>query len=328
VTEIAALQIYIALQYPKLYLGSMSRPLEITLLRTFVLLVEERSVTQVARRLYRTQPAISLQLRRLEEAAGQRLFEQDLRNLRLTHHGETLLPYARTLLRIHDEARARISTDEVEGRVTLGCPDLYAAFLLPEILAGFRNAYPRVEVTVRCALSRQLAVEMEAGLLDVAIATRMPDVSARNGDATLLKTERLVWLGAEVGDAYQRTPMPLAMLPEGNLYRDHALMTLNEHGLRWRIAGISESIAGLMTIALADSAVIVLAESVRTPGLRRLEARDGLPRLPTVDLLLWRRRDGLSEAASQLALHILLHVKRSEALLDSTAPVMDIQSSK
>jgi DNA-binding transcriptional LysR family regulator len=304
----------------------MFRPLEITLLRTFVMLVEERSVTQVARRLHRTQPAISLQLRRLEDAAGKPLFERDLRNLRLTHHGEMLLPYARTLLRIHDEARARISTTEVEGRVTLGCPDLYAAFLLPEILAGFRDAYPRVEVTVRCALSRQLAADMEAGLLDISIATRMPDVAARNGDATVLKAERLVWLGAEGGDAYRRTPLPLAMLPEGNLYRDHALMALNEHGHTWRIAGLSESIAGLQAIALADSAIIVLTESVRAPGLRRLEEREGLPRLPTVDLLLWRRRDGLGDAANQLAMHILLHVKQNEAALDFAAAAASSKS--
>lgn len=293
----------------------MSRPLEITLLRTFVMLVEERSVTQVARRRHRTQPAISLQLRRLEDAAGQPLFENDLRHLRLTHHGETLLPYARTLLRIHDEALARLSSDEVEGRVTLGCPDLYAAFLLPETLASFRDVYPRVEVTVRCALSRQLTKDMDAGLIDIAITTRMPDVSARNGDATLLKSERLVWLGAERGDAFSRSPIPLAMLPEGNLYRDYALMALNEHSLKWRIAGISESIAGLQATALADSAVIVLAESVRAPGLRRLDERDGLPSLPSVDLLLWRRRQGLARAASQLAAHIERHVKTAQPAL-------------
>jgi DNA-binding transcriptional LysR family regulator len=310
VTEpIRDLQIYIALQQAKKYFAWMTRPLEIALLRTFVTLVEEGTVTKAGRRLHRTQPAVSQQLRRLEDAAGQRLFEMNLRHLRLTHHGETLLPYARTLLRIHDETQARLSSNEVEGRVTLGCPDLYAAFLLPRILASFRDTHPRVEVTVRCALSRQLAQDMEEGLIDIAIATRMPDVIARNGDATLLKSEALVWLGAEGGDAYCRSPIPLAMLPEGNLYRDHALMTLNANGIAWRIAGISESIAGLQAIALADSALIVLAESVCAEGLIRLDERNGVPRLPTVDLLLWRRRQGLGLAAGHFAAHIENHVK-------------------
>ncbi|MBB3973662.1 LysR substrate-binding domain-containing protein [Hansschlegelia beijingensis] len=286
----------------------MARTLEIVLLRTFVMLVEERSVTRVARRLHRTQPAVSLQLRRLEEAAGQPLFEADLRRLRLTPQGEALLPYARALLRMHDEARLKLASDEIEGRVTLGCPDLYAAFLLPETLASFRRAYPRVEVSVRCALSRQLAAEMDEGLLDVAIATRMPGVDPRIAETTRLRSEPLVWLGAEGGGAYRRDPIPLAMLPEGNLYRDLALAALNEHSLRWRVACVSESIAGLQAMALADAAVIVLAASVNARGLVGLEPDSGLPALPTVDLMLWRRRTSSSEAAEHFARHIERHV--------------------
>lgn len=282
----------------------MSRSLEIGLLRTFVLLVEEKSVTKVARRLNRTQPAISLQIRRLEEAAGFPLFEADLRHLRLSRHGEMLLPHARTMLRLDEEARLRLAADEVEGRVTLGCPDLYAAFLLPETLARFRASYPAVEVTVRCALSRQLAEDMSDGLVDLAIATRMPGVAPRVGIGTVLRPEQLVWLGAEGGSAHRADPLPLAMLPDGNLYRDFALAALDRIGRRWRIACISESIAGLQAMALADAAVCVLAQSVRTPGLVALPPSGGLPALESVDLILWQRHPGGSPAADHLAAHI------------------------
>ncbi len=282
----------------------MSRSLEIGLLRTFVLLVEEKSVTRVARRLNRTQPAISLQIRRLEEAAGFALFEPDLRHLRLSRHGEMLLPHARTMLRLDEEARMRLAAEEVEGRVTLGCPDLYAAFLLPETLARFRATYPAVEVTVHCALSRQLAEDMTHGLIDIAIATRMPGVTPKVGVGTVLRPEALVWLGAEGGTAYRADPIPLAMLPDGNLYRDFALAALDRIGRRWRIACISESIAGLQAMALADAAVCVLAQSVRTPGLVTLPPSDGLPPLEGVDLVLWERHPGASPAADHLAAHI------------------------
>lgn len=282
----------------------MSRTLELSLLRTFVLLIEERSVTKVANRLHRTQPAITLQIKRLEEAAGRRLFETDLRKLQLTRHGEMLLPYARTMLRMHDEARLQLVSEEIEGRVTLGCPDLYAAFLLPQTLASFRETYPGVEVTVHCSLSRQLAKDMEEGVTDIALATRMPGVSPKVGSATRLRSEALVWVGAENGKAHLETPLPLAMLPEGNLYRDHALMALNEAGRQWRVACVSESIAGLQAMALADAAVVVLADSVKTTGLRRLGPKDGLPALNCVDLMLWRRQPGVSRAADYLADHI------------------------
>lgn len=282
----------------------MGRPLEINLLRTFVMLVEEQSVTRVARRLNRTQPAITLQIGRLSDAVGRPLFERDLRHPRLTRHGDLLLPYARQMLKMHDDAYSRLSSEEIAGRVTLGCPDLYAAFLLPETLASFRAAYPGIEVTVRCALSAQLAGEISAGRIDVALATRMPQVHPNVASITVLRSEPLVWLGAKSGTAFQEKTLPLALLPEGNLYRDYALQALNDIGRPWRIACVSESIAGMEAMALADAAVIVLAESVKVPGLRRLTEQDGLPLLPPVDLVLWRCKHGVSSAADHLAVHI------------------------
>ena len=290
---------------------AMGRPLEINLMRTFVMLVEEQSVTRVARRLNRTQPAISFQIGRLSDAVGRPLFEYDLRHPRLTRHGEMLLPYARQMLKMHDEAYSRLSNEEIAGRVTLGCPDLYAAFLLPETLASFRAAYPGIEVTVRCALSAQLAEEISEGRVDVALATKMPNVHPVVSSITVLRNEPLVWLGAKSGTAFQDKVLPLALLPEGNLYRDYALQALNEVGRAWRIACVSESIAGMEAMALADAAVIVLAESVKVSGLRRLTERDGLPPLPPVELVLWQRKHGISAAADHLAHHIERDVGRS-----------------
>jgi DNA-binding transcriptional LysR family regulator len=289
----------------------MARVLEINLLRTFVMLVEEQSVTRVARRLNRTQPAISLQLRRLSDAVGQPLFERDLRHLRLTRHGEMLLPYARQMLKMHDDARSRLSSEEIAGRVTLGCPDLYAAFLLPATLASFKKSYPGIEVTVRCALSAQLAEEISEGRIDVALATRMPTVHPQVASIKLLRTEPLVWLGAQSGSVFQETTLPLALLPEGNLYRDYALAALNDAGRAWRIACVSESIAGMEAMALADAAVIVLAESVKVAGLRRLNDRENMPSLPSVDLVLWQRQVGMFPAVDHLAAHIERYVGAS-----------------
>jgi DNA-binding transcriptional LysR family regulator len=281
----------------------MRRPLDVPLLRTFLLLLEEGSVTRAAHRLGRTQPAVSLQIRRLEDAAGRKLFEPDLRRLRLTRHGDALRPYAERIVRLHDEAQLSIGADEIAGRVVLGCPDLYAS-MLPATLASFRVTYPLVEVTVRCALTMVLAKELSAGQLDLALATRMPNVTPRVGATTALRREPLVWMGALRGRAHLEPVLPIAMLPEGNLYRDHALARLDSAGRRWRIACTSESIAGLTAMALADSAVTVLARSALPTGLRVLGPDDGLPALPSVELLLWNRAPGAAAAADQLALHI------------------------
>lgn len=282
----------------------MQPDIDLPLLRTFILLVETRSFTRVAERLGRTQPAISLQLRRLEAAAGNRLFEPEVRPLQLTRHGEVLLHYAREIMRLHDDARLRLAAEELSGQVTLGCPDLYAAALLPEILAPFRRSYPHVEVNVRCALSLSLAREMDEGKLDLAVVTSMPALSARSGAAAALRDEPLVWLGAEGGVAHRHLPIPLAMLPEGNLYRDYAFAALSNAGRDWRIACTSESVAGLIAMALADSAVTVLGKSTVQPGLSVLGEGDGLPALPSVTLMLLRAGRPASPAAVQLAKHI------------------------
>jgi DNA-binding transcriptional LysR family regulator len=277
--------------------------LDLSLLRTFVLLVEEGSVTRVAQRLNRTQPAVSLQLDRLEQLVGRKIFETNLRRPKLTSHGETLLSYARKLLELDNEARSRLRSDEVSGRVVLGCPDLYAAFLLPRTLARFQASYPNVEVTVHCALSRKIAEAVVNGT--VAVVTHMPDIDPPLTNVTLLRRERLVWLGAEDGSAHRRDPLPVAMLPDGNLYRRHALNALDARDRKWRIACVSESIAGLQAMALSDSAVIVLAQSVEVRGLRQFDESDGLPALPEVDLALWHRQQGWSAAADHLASYIL-----------------------
>jgi DNA-binding transcriptional LysR family regulator len=104
--------------------------------------------------------------------------------------------------------------------------------------------------------------------------------------------------------AHRATPLPLGMLPEGNLYRDYALAALQRANRAWRIACVSESIAGLAAMALADAAVIVLARSVRVDGLRMLGPEDGLPPIRNVRLVLWQRMPGASAATDHLFAHI------------------------
>ena len=281
-----------------------ARLMDLPLLKSFVLVVDERSVTRVAEKLGRTQPAISLQLRRLEQLAGRQLFDGDLRAARLTAHGETLLRYARQILALHDEVQAQLAEPGLEGRVVLGCPDLYAGHVLPPILSGFRKTFPKVEVTVRCALSTRLAEEMSDGRIDVAIATEMPGVRPASGVRSRIGHEPLAWFGATKGGAWRERELPLAMLPEGNLYRNRALAALRRLKRPFRIACISESIAGLQAMAAGDNAVTVLSARVDIPGLRTLGRGEDLPPLPSVDLVLWHRSPGESQARDQLASHI------------------------
>src|SRR6476619_3939794 len=137
--------------------------LDIRMLRSFVSVVETGSITETARRLGRTQPAITLQMQRLEELTGKALFKEDSRRPVVTDEGDMVLSYAKSILKLHDELLSRLSSPDIEGHVILGTPDLYAAYLLPSVLALFRQSFPRIQVELRCSLSTPLVALVQRG---------------------------------------------------------------------------------------------------------------------------------------------------------------------
>jgi len=289
--------------------------LDIRMLRSLVSVIETGSITETARRLGRTQPAITLQLKRLEELAGKPLFDHENRRMALTGDGDTVLTYAKSILRLHDELLSQLASPGIEGHVTLGTPDLYAAFLLPSILSIFRRAFPRIQVELNCSLSTPLVGLVRRGEVDVALVTRMNDFSG----GQVVGQEQLVWMVGEKSSAHLETPAPLALLPEGNIYRDHAIAALERIRRRWRIACQSESVGGLQAAAFAGMAVTVLGRSALVANMRELTPAEGFPALPKVDLLLYRSHAATSKAAH--ALHDYLAHYLALAHSGDTAPI-------
>ena len=219
----------------------MSQDLDISLLRTFVAIVDTGGLTSAGRKVGRTQPAITHQIRRLEDLIGRTLFEDNRRKLSLTHDGEVLLEFARAMLRINDEARGRFSTPDIAGHVTLGTPDLYAPYILPKVLESFSRSHPNVEIQLQCTRSVHLHAALERNEIDIALMTNQPEF--RRGE--LVRHEPLVWVAGIGSSPELRKPLPLAVLPQGSVYRHHALEALGAAGLQWSIRSVCDSIAGL-----------------------------------------------------------------------------------
>ncbi len=277
------------------------RNIDLSLLRTFVTVVEAGSVTEAARRLNLTQPAISQHLRRLEDWLHKPLFKASRRPKILTSDGELLLGYATGMLRMNDEALTRFSRPDITGRIVLGTPDLYASFFLPSILADFGRTYPTVQIDLRCALSIQLLAEFEAKRIDLVLATQLPGIRV----GKFIRSEPLFFVTAENSDAHRKTPLPLAMLPPGNLYRDYAIAALESHGRPWRLACESESIGGLVASVQSGLAVTVLTQPAVTQGLRICSGFDGVPNLPSVDLVLYQNREKSDSPARHLSDYLM-----------------------
>lgn len=283
--------------------------LDLLLLKTFVAVIDTQSLTTAGKRIGRTQSAVSQQIQRLEHAVGKRLIRRDRRRLVLTQSGELLLQYARAMLRLNDEARARLSTPEIEGQVRFGTPDLYAAYLLPSVLASFARAYPRIDIELRCALSISLHAALAQGELDLALVTGRPSDTG----GQFVRREPLVWVAARDAPLEDEAEVPLAMLPPGALYRDLALEALSGTR-RWRIVCVSESIAGLQAAVFAGLAVSVVARSAVVSGMRMLSPAENMPPLPKVNLMLYRGTGSNLPAVSRLADYVVEQIGEDREL--------------
>ncbi|HRE55649.1 MAG TPA: LysR substrate-binding domain-containing protein, partial [Candidatus Competibacter sp.] len=262
----------------------MSAQLDPDLLRTFVAIVDAGGFTQAAKQVHRTQSAVSMQVRRLEEILDRALFQRDGRGVQLSPDGEALLGYARRLLKLHDEALAALTRPDLSGLVRIGTPDDYVDRFLPEILSRFARAFPRVQVEVLCEPSVNLRRLLAEERLDLALITCTP--GAETGE--VLRREPVVWATAERHLAHENEPLPLALFQPGCSFREWALAALSEQGRSYRIAYTSASISGVLAAVTAGLAVTVLCRSVLPAGVRPLGVEEGFSVLPYASITLHR----------------------------------------
>ncbi|TIS07095.1 MAG: LysR family transcriptional regulator, partial [Mesorhizobium sp.] len=142
----------------------MKAPLDLDQLQTFISIADTGSFTRAAEEVHRTQSAVSMQMRRLEERIGKPLFEKDGRT-------NKLLSYARRLIYLNRETLAAFDDQRLEGTIRIGTPDDYADRFLPEIMARFSRSNPRVELTVICEPTPGLVEHIKRGNLDLALVT-------------------------------------------------------------------------------------------------------------------------------------------------------------
>jgi DNA-binding transcriptional LysR family regulator len=274
--------------------------LETDLLKTFVTICETGSFTEAARRVFRTPSAVSMQIKRLEEQLGRALFVRHPRHVTLTADGEAFSGHARDILRINDEALSRFRIPQLEGRIRFGAPDDFGVRYLPTILSRFAATHPLVEVAVFLSTSVSLSRQFEAGEIDMILT-----VSAQS-DTTpgqLIHSEPLVWVGARDGMAFSKTPVPLAMSAHGCPWRAAALASLDEGGVRYRIAYTSETGAGQLAAVLADLAIAPLPISLVGEHHRKLTEKDGFGKIGLYQLKLQKTPE-IGSAGQVFADHV------------------------
>ena len=251
-------------------------------LRYFEMVARCGNVTRAAEQLHRTQSAVSVQIRKLEQDLGQSLFVREPRGMSLTAAGERLLASSKPILALLEQAAAAMVADPLEGRVRVGIPDDYGSEPLAQVLADFANLHPNVEVNITCGFSAGFANAVTGGDLDLAVYAGEPE--ERRGEVLL--TEQTVWAGGSNAVHDQSASLPLALFDRACWWRDAALDALTSAGIPYRLAYTSESVAGVKAAISAGLAIGILARSTLESSMRVLGAADGLPPLPTSNLIM------------------------------------------
>jgi DNA-binding transcriptional LysR family regulator len=279
----------------------MTALLDVDQLRTFIAIAETGSFTRAAEVVHKTQAAVSMQMKRLEERIERPIFARDGRASKLTEDGQRLLDYARRIVNLNMETIAAFSDAALSGRVRLGVPDDYADRYLPEIMARFSRGYPAVELTVICEPSVDLLERIDANEIDLAIVTNCESKRA----AETFRRERLLWVTSNRHAIHTEERVPLALGRPTCSWRRSAIERMESVGRPFRVLYSSSNAGAVAAAVLAGLAVSVLPESGLRPGMRVLTAGDGFPELPGCRIGLVRNSHESSALADALAEHIV-----------------------
>lgn len=279
----------------------MVQPLDLDQLKTFIAIVETGSFTRAADVVFKTQSAVSMQMRKLEDRVGKSLFVRDGRQSRLSDDGERLLDYARRLVRLSTEALAAFDDNRLEGVVRFGMPDDFADRFLPEVLARFAQSNPKVEIEFACEATSALIDRIKHDQLDLALITHDPE-KAR---AQIVREEPLFWVTSAHHAVHVQEVLPVAFGRETCIWRRQATDRLQQIGRRYRVRYSSWSATVIAATVLSGLAVSVLSESSLRPGMRVLGADEGFPPLDPCQIGLIWGSGAKGEIVAALADHIV-----------------------
>ena len=280
------------------------RNLDLATLRSFVTIAEAGSMTRAAERLFLTQSAISMQIKRLESALGLAVLERLPQGMTPTVEGQQLLHFANQILALNDEAMGRLTSPDYEGQVRLGVPGDVIYPHVPRVLREFSRDFPRVQVKLSSAQTFTLKKEFRQGLQDIVLTT---EKSASRGGQVVC-TQPLVWTGAEDGVAWKKRPLPLGFA-RICAFREGVTKALDGAGIDWIEIVASEDASAGEAMTSADLCVTAELESAIHSSRVVIDHGGQLPELPRHSIVLYAD----SDPENQITQTLVEYLRRSYA---------------
>jgi len=282
--------------------------MEIRVLRYFLTVAREQSITKASEVLHITQPTLSRQLAQMEEELGVKLLERGARKISLTNEGLLLRRRAEEILQLVDKTEQELieQEEQVEGKIAIGCGEIASVQLLPELFEAFRKKYPRVTFDLYTATADHIKDRMDRGLVDVGLLLEPIDIE-KYEYIRLNQKERWVVLmqpGSPLAEKEAVTAEDLAALP---LILPRRLSVQSEVA-NW-FGDSFDKLNVLFTSNLSSNASVMvehgLACSIAIEGLiprwdqTKVTYRPIDPPLTATSVLAWKRGQPFSVAAAK-----------------------------
>ncbi len=274
--------------------------LPLDVLRTFVTVADLGGFTQAGLSVGRSQPAVSLQIKKLEEGLGVELFHRHGHQLELSARGSRLYTYAKRMLALNDEALHSLNPPAVEGKLRFGIPSEFATTLLPKVVGQFAKNYPGVALEVISDLSKNLTHEKRRSEFDLILTLQdQPSESTKQ----FVQKDDLVWVASKNWSSVP-TELPLVAAPEPCIYRQRALKALSRTNKEWHIVYTNSDLTGLQAAIEEGLGVTVLARSVVPKSLKILTSANDMPELGSIGISLLYDKRKNNEAVTRLVEYV------------------------
>ena len=292
-------------------------------LTTFVQVAKLKSFSKAGQKVFRSQSAVSAQIRQLEQTYKAKLLDRSAKSVELTPAGEVLFDYAERLLRLRDESMQIVADrgSVVQGPVTFGANEATCLYLLPDILSEFKRRYPLVHISIYRNFSHKILQRLEEGSLDLGIVT-LP-LKSPNLKMHVINRDRLRFMVSSKNPLAQRSHVTLEeiaaaplIFPKTGYTRQVLDKLFRPHRSRLQVAMELPSIGMIKTFVAADVGISIISESFARDQVKSGEVK--LLNVEGVDLwrelaLVYRRDRSLPRAVQSLISMIRESRKGSEA---------------
>lgn len=294
------------------------KQLSLDILRTLVTIVDVGNFNRAGEILGRSQPAISLQIKKLEGQVNRKLFTKVGQGYQINNEGKWLYNKAKQMLAINDDIFRELSHETLRGRMRLGIPSEFASALLPSIVGEFSQRYPDVSLDVTSALSKHLLSADQNNPFDLILAlihpsaettpTRNKQQKNRGSNVEIIREDDLVW----VGDPNRRLPkdsLPLVLAPDGCVYRSRVIKELKQQTQPWKITYTNPDFSGLMAAIKQGLGITALARSIVPDELEIIRDKR-LPSLGRINICLINQDTQHPQVSQTLSTYIKARIGR------------------